>query len=215
MSRHIPSRENEAVVSRLSFPNNSEQFSHIHCDVGGGTGKLLMEILGKNQNVKGINLDFLKAIKSSNELNSSLFGNRYDGEVGDFFENVPIAHSYSLKHIIHDWPDEKCVIILKNCKEACLKFLMRDKEKSSEAAGARGCEWAEQGLIYVIDRVIGRKGDPNYIAHELDMLMLAILGARERSLDEFIMLGNRAGLRFLEERNISWLEQSVLVFNAN
>ncbi len=31
------------------------------------------------------------------------------------FTEVPTADLYLLKHIIHDWDDEKCIQILKNC----------------------------------------------------------------------------------------------------
>ncbi len=35
-----------------------------------------------------------------------------------FFESVPNGDAYLLKFIIHDWNDEQCRTILRNCREA-------------------------------------------------------------------------------------------------
>ena len=34
---------------------------------------------------------------------------------GDMFESVPPADVYIMKHIIHDWDDERCLRLLRNC----------------------------------------------------------------------------------------------------
>ena len=40
-------------------------------------------------------------------------------ETGSFFERVPAGgDAYILSHIIHDWSEEQCLTILKNCKQA-------------------------------------------------------------------------------------------------
>jgi hypothetical protein len=40
---------------------------------------------------------------------------------GDFFESVPEADLYLLKHILHDWDDAACIRILKNCRSSLLR----------------------------------------------------------------------------------------------
>ena len=38
---------------------------------------------------------------------------------GDMFASVPAgADAYMMKHIIHDWPDELCIKLLKLCRKA-------------------------------------------------------------------------------------------------
>jgi hypothetical protein len=37
---------------------------------------------------------------------------------GDFFLLVPEADLYILKHVLHDWDDERCVRVLANCVKA-------------------------------------------------------------------------------------------------
>ena len=40
-------------------------------------------------------------------------------ETGSFFERVPAGgDAYLLSHIIHDWSEEKCLTILRNCRRA-------------------------------------------------------------------------------------------------
>jgi hypothetical protein len=37
---------------------------------------------------------------------------------GDFFQSVPAGgDAYLMKHIIHDWPDDKATTILRNCRK--------------------------------------------------------------------------------------------------
>ena len=43
---------------------------------------------------------------------------RCRAEGGDFFKAVPAGDAYVMKHIIHDWPDDKSTTILRNCREA-------------------------------------------------------------------------------------------------
>ncbi|CAL4888301.1 unnamed protein product [Urochloa decumbens] len=37
---------------------------------------------------------------------------------GDMFESIPLANAIFLKWALHDWDDDKCVKILKNCRKA-------------------------------------------------------------------------------------------------
>ncbi|CAL5058634.1 unnamed protein product [Urochloa decumbens] len=37
---------------------------------------------------------------------------------GDMFESIPMANAIFLKWALHDWDDDKCVKILKNCRKA-------------------------------------------------------------------------------------------------
>ena len=44
---------------------------------------------------------------------------RVEKVAGDFFAAVPQGgDAYIMKHIIHDWPDEKAMTILRNCRKA-------------------------------------------------------------------------------------------------
>jgi hypothetical protein len=52
-------------------------------------------------------------------LEATGLSGRVEVVAGDFFEQVPSGGDvYLPKHILHDWNDEKCVVILKNIRKA-------------------------------------------------------------------------------------------------
>lgn len=77
-----------------------------------------------------------------------------------------------MKWILHDWNDEECMKILKNCKEAISKK-------------------GKRGKVIIIDVVIGNeKGDSESIETKLfyDLEMMALLGGKERDEKEWAKL---------------------------
>lgn len=91
---------------------------------------------------------------------------------GDFFKEVPPAGLYLLRYILHDWSNEECIQILRNCRAAL----------------------TEGGRVAVVDHLIGKIGEPG-VASLMDMNMLVMLPGRERDSDEFDALFAAAGLR--------------------
>jgi hypothetical protein len=91
---------------------------------------------------------------------------------GNFFEEIPPADLYVLKYILHDWEDDSCVRILKNCQASLV----------------------EGGRVAVVDHLVGEIGQPG-IAPLMDMNMLDMTGGKEREMSEFDALFAAAGLR--------------------
>lgn len=91
---------------------------------------------------------------------------------GDFFESVPSSDLYVLKYILHDWDDQNCMRILRNCRAAL----------------------QEGGRLVVIDYLVGEFGLPGLPAM-MDMNMLVMNGGREREIAEFDALFASTGLR--------------------
>ena len=92
---------------------------------------------------------------------------------GDMFTSVPAgADAYIMKHIIHDWPDDLCLKILKGCRQGV-------------NAG---------GKLLVVDDVIhpGNAFEPGKF---LDLEMLIFPGGHERSEPQFRDLFAAAGWR--------------------
>lgn len=92
----------------------------------------------------------------------------------DFFTEQPIkgARFYYLRQIIHDWPDDKCIEILKHLITAS----------------------GPESQILIDDVVLPDSGVP-WEAATMDLTMMASLGSRERTLKEWDALLDRAGLR--------------------
>ncbi|WP_257004124.1 methyltransferase [Streptomyces sp. SA15] len=88
---------------------------------------------------------------------------RFSGVPGDFFHEVPSADLYLLKTVLHDWDDERCTTILRNCRSAA----------------------REGGRALVVEMLVDREiGKPDF-ATIADVTMLCVTGGIERDLDEF------------------------------
>ena len=149
-------------------------FSPYACivDVGGGNGALLSAILSASPNSNGILFDLKSVIDRVRDGPGGAMPRRTLLE-GDFFQAVPRGGDlYVLKYIIHDWPDEQAVTILKNCRAA-----MEDGAK-----------------LLVIDAIFGPPNKPN-TALTLELSMLAAIGGIERRLGEFETLFDQASFK--------------------
>ncbi|EOA24184.1 hypothetical protein CARUB_v10017422mg [Capsella rubella] len=78
-------------------------------DVGGGYGQVIGLVTSKYPHIKGINFDLAKVI-----TNAPLYPG-VEHVSGDMFKEIPKGDAIFLKSILHDWSDEDCVKILRNC----------------------------------------------------------------------------------------------------
>lgn len=144
-------------------------------DVGGGHGRLLTEILAAYPALNGILYDRPNVVDMARpHLESSEHGARCEVVGGDFFASVPSGgDAYLLKHIIHDWDDERSAVILRNCREA-----MNDG-----------------GRVLVVEGVMPPGNEPSN-SKLWDVVMLALTsGGRERTAEEYAELYAQAGLK--------------------
>jgi hypothetical protein len=90
------------------------------CDVAGGRGTLLSELLVRTPGLRGMLYDGAGVIELAKELLSARgVLDRVELASGSFFEHVPPgADAYSLKNVLHDWDDARSITILKNVRSA-------------------------------------------------------------------------------------------------
>jgi O-methyltransferase domain len=145
-------------------------------DVGGSTGNLLATILAANPHVRGIVFDLPAVEAHARRLfEERSVSSRCEFIGGSFFEGVPSGgDAYVLSHVINDWPEEKCLSILRNVRKAM-------------SAHAR---------LLVIEQVITSGHDSDQ-AKFLDLISLTITGGRHRTEEEHAELMARAGLRLV------------------
>ncbi|CAN1123592.1 Trans-resveratrol di-O-methyltransferase [Linum perenne] len=96
---------------------------------------------------------------------------------GDMFDDIPPAEVALLKWILHDWSDENCVKILKNCRKA-----ITSNNKS--------------GKVIIIDMVLSdQKWDEKSITTQfgLDMEMMVVQNGKERNEEELQKLFKESG----------------------
>ena len=95
-------------------------FSEIRrlCDVGGGRGTLLSEILVRHPHLRAVLCDNAGVLELARELLSTRgVRDRVELVPGSFFDSVPRGcDAYVMKNILHDWDDERCKAILSNCR---------------------------------------------------------------------------------------------------
>ena len=142
-------------------------------DVGGANGALVLALLRAYPQLTGQVFDLPHVIPGARAAGREAgLEDRYSAVAGDFFCSVPTADYYLLKWILHDWSDEKCVRILRNCRVA-------------GGGSARAL---------IIESLIGRVGEPDPVAL-FDMNMLAVSSGRQRSLEELDALFAASGWR--------------------
>lgn len=142
-------------------------------DIAGGHGFLLSQILKATPGLEGILFDMPQVIAGSTALlEREGVADRVETVSGDFFASVPSADAYIMKHIIHDWDDERAVKILSNIREAM-------------NAGGR---------VLIVEVVVPEGKEPHY-SKVLDLEMLASPGGVERTAKEYEEILASAGLR--------------------
>ncbi len=157
-------------------------------DVGGGNGALLAAILGRQPDAVGVLSDLPHVVRlASRVLQQAGVADRCELVGSDFFQAVPPGgDAYILKHIIHNWDDERACTILKRCH------------------GVLG----PSARLLIIDRVLAQRPDTeDAIGYLVDMTMLALTpGGRERTQQEFRKLLDSADfelVRVIEAGGIS------------
>lgn len=90
------------------------------CDVGGGHGDLLAEVLLRHPRLTAVLLDSPAVLATARPfLAARGVADRVELAPGSFFDAVPPGcDAYLLKCVLHDWDDERAARILANCRRA-------------------------------------------------------------------------------------------------
>ncbi|XP_024390981.1 caffeic acid 3-O-methyltransferase isoform X2 [Physcomitrium patens] len=140
-------------------------------DVGGGFGSAISTITARYPHIKGINFDQPHVIKACPELPG------VEHMSGDMFESIPSGgDAIFLKYILHDWDDESCIKLLKNCHKVL----------------------PANGKVIAVDSVLTdtinfEGGDRMAFMVDMNMMAFNHSGARERNEGEMRKLGLYAG----------------------
>ncbi|MCW2519844.1 MAG: O-methyltransferase [Mycobacterium sp.] len=143
-------------------------------DVGGGHGSLLAAILARAPNSRGVLYDLPRVAASATDLLlRNGLGHRVVVADGSFFDAVPSGgDAYVLKNVIHDWPDDEALHILRNVRTAA----------------------GPEGTVLLVEFVIPDH-DRDFPGKWVDLEMLLNLGSRERTAAEYGELLRRAGFQ--------------------
>jgi SAM-dependent methyltransferase len=141
-------------------------------DVGGGNGALLSTVLAAHPHLRGVVFDLPHVVVEAEPvLESAGLDERCDTVGGDFFtDSLPRADVHVLAQILHDWDDEQSVAILRNCRRSL----------------------ADGGRLLILEQVLPAGDEPSY-AKVLDLIMLLMLGGKERTESEWQVLLEQGG----------------------
>ncbi|HXY33903.1 MAG TPA: methyltransferase [Planctomycetaceae bacterium] len=165
----VHGRETSAMLDAYDF----SVFSSI-ADIGGGNGSTLCGILKRHPKIHGTLFDLPGVIERAGAtVEAAGLANRVHLVAGSFFESVPGGvDAYVLRHIIHDWDEDKAIRILANVRRA-----IRD-----------------DGRLLVVESVIPPGNEP-FFGKLLDVTMMVIPGGQERTAQEYHDLFGKAGFR--------------------
>ena len=146
-------------------------------DVGGGKGAMLTSLLAQYPALRGLVADRAPvAAAATTAFEEAGLGARAHGERADFFESVPGGGDvYVLSNVLHDWDDEPAVRILRSVRAAM----------------------GDDARLLVVETVLdapGRSTHQQRDVHLVDLHMLVLFGARERTHAEYDALLAAAGL---------------------
>ncbi len=164
----IHSTETKAIIDAYDF----SQLGTL-ADLGGGNGSLLIAILERTPELKGILMDLGHvADRGAANLHAAALDARCQVMHVDFFQAVPKgADAIVMRHIIHDWDDETSIRILRAARAAL----------------------PSSGKLLVIEPLVPQGNDPSP-AKDMDMRMLCFPGGMERTEAEYKQLFAAAGL---------------------
>jgi hypothetical protein len=161
-------------------------------DVGGGYGALLMAVLESHPEMTGVLLDLPPVIERARQQPAiSGLTERCQFVAGNFFHTVPAgADVYLLKAVLHDWDDENCGLILRNCRRAL----------------------SRNGRILLVERILPTRFEACWLHHaiaRMDLTALVALDGRERTEAEFCTLLHAADFHITKMIATS-LEYSII-----
>ena len=143
-------------------------------DIAGGHGHLLAAVLQKNPHLKGILFDVPVVLEGAPALlEKEEVSERTETIAGDFFAEISVkADVYLLKHIIHDWDDERSIKILQNI----------------------AAQMKDDGKVLILETVIPDGNDPHF-GKIMDLEMMVSPGGVERTEEEYREILEASGLR--------------------
>ena len=159
-------------------------FSKIHhlCDIGGGQGHLLSNLLVKYPQMKGTVFELESVTKKKELLLAPKLGvkERCSYVDGDMFSEVPSADAYMMKMILHDWSDQECVKILSNIYISS----------------------PEHAKVLIAEHLVPGPETPHF-SKLFDIHMMCVASGKERTIDEYTRILEQAGWNYVQTLNPS------------
>jgi hypothetical protein len=166
------------------------------CDIGGGIGSMLGDVLLHYPKMYGIVFDRPEVVDRTRAYLKSIgLQDRAEAVAGSFLHgNLPDVLGkcdvFFLRFIVHDWPDEDNITILKNIHNVATT-------KNSGTGGDGDGKKKKKKIVVVMDQITST-GVPAFLETTKSLMTVNMIaanpyGSRERSIPEHIDLFQKAG----------------------
>jgi SAM-dependent methyltransferase len=142
-------------------------------DIGCGNGTVLSATLKRYPKLRGLFFDQGYVMeRTRSNIQAAGLGDRAEVQSGSFFESVPDgADAYFMRHIIHDWPDDASVQIIRNVRRVI----------------------PADGRLLIVETIVPEGNDPSPAkAFDITMMLFPPHGL-ERTEEEYRKLLGSAG----------------------
>jgi hypothetical protein len=162
-------------------------------DVGGGEGRLLIEILTRHPGERGVLYERSETMpRAKARIAAAGLADRCELVAGNFLESVPSgAGAYILKHVLRDWDDADACKILSNCRQAL----------------------GPEARLIVIDAMLDPRASRDRTCKLLDLEEMFLMGML-RTRDELLALLTASGLRVVGSRQTSLPDVAIIEAEA-
>ncbi|MGE3285066.1 MAG: methyltransferase [Pseudonocardia sp.] len=198
----LDDRSEAATSFARSMRTNTEHFlpdilalhdypaTGVVADIGAGAGTLVAGLLERHPGLRGIAFEQPAVVEHTRRgIRERGLEDRCELVAGDFLVEVPAgADLYVLQSVVHNWGDDDAVRILRNCRRA-----MRPGN-----------------TLLVVERALQQVDALSTAVHDLTMLVL--FGGRDRTVDGYRALLERAGFEVVRT---AWGASGICLIEAS
>lgn len=176
----------EELLQVYEFPPDG-----IVADLGAGDGTLLGVLLQRFPAMRGIAVEQASVVPFlSASIEEYGVGSRCEVVSGNLLDGAPSgADLYVLKSVVHNWDDAQALQMLRKCTDPL----------------------GERGRLLLIERAMDLQNPDKLGSAVLDLTMLVLFGAHDRTADEYRQLLELAGLKVSAPL---WTPSGVLLLEA-
>jgi ubiquinone/menaquinone biosynthesis C-methylase UbiE len=168
MMLEVHGPETPAIVAAYDF----SRFEHV-VDIGGGNGSLLSAVLAACPNLRATLFDMPEAVAAAKRGEGGPLPGVSFVSADIFSTPAPAGGDvYLIRHLLHDYEDGDCIRILANVRRAM----------------------QPQGRVLVLESPLPSDERPSP-GRWLDLQVMLLCGGRERTVEEYAALFEKAGLR--------------------
>ena len=172
---HVWRSENDAITQGFDF----SPFSTV-MDVGCGTGSFLLSIVKNYNHLEGIMFDLPDTF---NDL--TIDDERVALQTGNFFEEIPdTADVYTMKNVIHNWPQHKSEQLMKSAHRAMISTKGIETDPSKKR-------------LLIIENILPDDGTAD-ISNWMDLNFMVLIDGMERTREEYKTLGEDCGFQLVD-----------------